>query len=193
MIPLLLATVIGVGPPWRDPITAGMREALGHANKVHNLMPVKVVDDAVDALHRAIARENPGVFVPMAISHLIRLAPKDVRTRVLLREALAKGWMEPGLTRGLLVRAGDDSGPHVKALMKGLEGDAKARRDAIQGLGVCGAAAAPALPMLRGIVEKAKAPADDYRRAYTLSDEVPDHVRAHWAIGRIEAGMKGTR
>jgi hypothetical protein len=175
-------------PPAKDPITAEMREALASINKIHNLMEQQTIDDAVTAFHAEIARHDPKVFVHFAVPHLIRLAPRDTQTRTLLRRALTNGWLEPHYARGYLVQAGDNPEPHVKVLMKELaDKDAAVRARAITGLAMCGPAAAAALPALRKIVSDAKAPADDFRRAYTLTTGAPEHVRAHWAIGSIEA------
>jgi len=60
-----------------DPITAGMRAALGKANAAHTGMDRKAIDDAVAQLHREIGRSEPKVFVPLAVPHLMRLAPHD--------------------------------------------------------------------------------------------------------------------
>jgi hypothetical protein len=168
-----------------------MRAALVKANEVHNKMDQKVIDDAVEALHVEIARQPSEVFVPLAAPHLLRLAPRDTRTRVLLRQVLEKGWMEEALTRAFLVQAGDTPGPHVKWLTEVLDAkDPKVRIRAMGGLSACGAAAAPALPKLREIIKAANPDPNDFRRAYTLTDEVPEHVHANWAILRIEAAMK---
>ena len=176
------------GRPAKDPLTAEMREALRRINEVHSGMKQQAIDEAVTAFHAEIARHDPKVFVQYAVPHLIRLAPRDTQARTLLRRALANGWIEPHYARGFLVQAGDNPEPHVKALMKELaDQDAVVRARAIQGLAMCGPAAAAALPALRKIVSDAKAPREDFRRAYTLASEVPEHVRAHWAIGLIEA------
>jgi hypothetical protein len=177
--------------PAADPITAEMRAALTKANAVHDRMDWKVVDDAVTELHREIARHDPKVFVPLAVPHLMRLAPRDTATRVLLRKALAEGWLDEFAARTYLVQAGDTPGPHVTALIQAVGGpDRKARRAALNALRGVGAAGADALPALRKLVDDAKADPADYRRAYTARDEVPDHVLAYWAITRIEADLK---
>jgi hypothetical protein len=79
-------------PPRKDPLTAEMRDVLVRANKVHNKMDRKEIDDAVEALHAEIARQPSEVFVPLAVPHLLRLAPKDTKTRVVLRQALEKSY-----------------------------------------------------------------------------------------------------
>jgi hypothetical protein len=171
----------------KDPITAEMREALRRINEVHSGMPQQAIDEAVTAFHAEIARHDPKVFVELAVPHLIRLAPRDTQTRELLRRALANGWLAAHYARGFLVQAGDNPEPHVKALMRELaDKDAAVRARAITGLAICGPAAKAALPPLRKIVSDAKAPRDDFRRAYTFTDPAPEHVRAHWAIGAIE-------
>ncbi len=177
--------------PAKDPITTEMREALSRMNQIHSGMEQQAIDDAVTALHVEIARHDPKVFVHYAIPHLIRMAPRDTQTRVLLRRALANGWIEPHYARGFLVQAGDNPQPHVKALMKELaDKEAAVRGRAMTGLAMCGPAAAAALPALRKIVSDAKAPREDFRRAYTLTSGAPEHVRAHWAIGSIEREKK---
>ncbi len=178
-------------PAQPDPITAAMRDALAKINKVHAGMEQKAIDDAVVELHREIARQDSKVFVPLAVPHLMRLAPHDTATRVLLRKALAEGWLGEFAARMYLVQAGDTPGPHVEAMLKAVGGtDQKARRAAIEALRGVGVAAADALPKLRGIIEAAKADPSDYRRAYTLQDEVPEHVLAYWAVIAIEAALK---
>lgn len=177
--------------PAQNPLTAEMREALRRINEIHSGMEKRAIDEAVTAFHAEIARHDPKVFVQYAVPHLIRLAPRDTQTRVLLRRALADGWMEPHYVRGYLVQAGDNPEPHVKTLMKELaDKDADVRARAITGLAMCGPAAAAALPALRKIVSDAKAPPEDFRRAYTLTSGAPEHVRAHWAIGSIEKEKK---
>jgi hypothetical protein len=175
----------------KDPITASMREALARINKVHGGMSAKVIDEAVEAFHKEVARQDPKVFVPLAVPHLMRLAPHDTQTRILLRKALDKGWLDEDLARMYLVQSGDTPAPHIQALDKGLEvADRKARIRAIRALGGCGALAEPALPKLRDIVAKANAPKEDYRRAYTSADKVPEHVHADWAIKSIESAIE---
>jgi hypothetical protein len=174
-------------------ITAEMRAALERINKIKKGSEQKEIDEAVEALNKEIARLNPKVFVPLAVPHLLRLAPKDTRTRALLRQALEKGWIEEQLARAFLVQAGDPPEPHIKQLVKELDGaDSKIRTRAINALSACGAAAEPALPKLREIVKNAKADPNDYSRAFTSRDEAPEHVRAHWAIRIIEAALSPT-
>lgn len=127
--------------PRKDPITPGMRKALGQINQIHTRMDQKRIDDAVEALHKEIGIQDPKVFVPLAIDHLLRLAPKDTRTRILLRRALARGWLEEQMARAFLVQAGDTPGPHIKQLMKDMESNnAKIRARAMVALGACGKA-----------------------------------------------------
>jgi hypothetical protein len=172
----------------QDPITGEMRHALGRINKVHNAMDQKDIDEAVEALHGEIARHEPTVFLPLAIPHLMRLAPRDTQTRVLLRRALARSWLQEEIVRAYLVKAGDAPGPHIKALVKALDDtDPKVRTRAAKALGATGAAGAAALPKLREIVAKARADPSDYRRAYTLSHPMPEHIIAHDAILEIES------
>src|SRR5437764_9135215 len=109
------------GAPAEKPLTAEMRQALERINKLHGGMNQKDIDDAVGALHREIARHDPRAFVPLAVPHLIRLAPRDTQTRVLLRKALARGWLEEQATRAYLVQAGDTPGPHIRPLVKALD------------------------------------------------------------------------
>jgi hypothetical protein len=172
----------------KSEITSEMRVALERINTIKKGSEQQVIDEAVDALNKEIARLDPKVFVPLAAPHLLRLAPKDSRTRALLRQALEKGWIEEQLTRAFLIQAGDNPEPHIKQLVKDLESvDAKVRSRAINAIGGCGAAASPALPKLREIVKKAKADPNDFSRAFTCLDEVPEHIRAFWAITIIEA------
>jgi hypothetical protein len=191
-VPYILAVIVaGAASPWIDPITAEMRASLGRINAVHSGMTRKAVADAVDRFHRDIARIDSGLFVFMAVPHLMRLAPRDARTRALIHRAMAKGWIEEELCRAFLVQSGDGIAENVKALIKGLDArDVKKRKRAMVALGACSKAGAPALPRLREIIRKAKADPSDYRRAYTLADEVPEHVRAHWAASVIEAAIK---
>ncbi len=196
LLSLVVGTLRGETPPpvKKDPITSEMRAVLARVNQVHQGLPQKEIDDAIEALHREMARADPGVFVPLAVPHLLRLVPTDTRTRAVLRDALAKGWLEPQLAHAFLVQAGDAPEPHIQALRKDLESkDAKVRARAMSALGACGKAAAAALPQLRKVVENAKADPDDYRRDYTLADLVPEHVHAHWAIQQIEAALKPKR
>ncbi len=188
---LAVAVVFDVAPAGgADPVTADMRAALDKVNAVHAGMDRKVVDDAVNELHREVRRHDPAVFVPLAVPHLMRLAPHDTATRVLLRKALAEGWLAEFTARTDLVQAGDTPGPHVAAMLRAVGGpDRKARRAALAALGGVGAAGADALPALRKIMDDAKADPADYRRAYTARQEVPDHVLAYWAITRIEAAV----
>jgi hypothetical protein len=110
---------------------------------------------------------------------------------MLLRKALADGWLDEFVARMYLVQAGDTPGTHVAALLKAVgSADRKARRAALGALGGVGAAGADALPVLRAIVDDAKADPADFHRAYTIRDEVPDHVLAHRAITRIEEDLK---
>jgi hypothetical protein len=191
MVPLFAAGELQATQPKTDPITPQMREALARVNKVHAGMDRKAIDDAVGALHEEIARQEPEVFVPLAVPHLMRLAPQDTQTRAVLRRALAKGWIAEELARTYLVQAGDAPGPHIKHLIEAMEDkDPKVRVRAIEALGGCGTAAAPALPRLRQLVKDAKADPADFSRAYTSVDEAPVHVRAHWAILVIEAASK---
>jgi hypothetical protein len=174
-----------------DPVTAGMRAALAKANVVHAGMDREAIDDAVTELHQELARSDPKRLVPLAVPHLIRLAPRDTATRMLLRKALADGWLDEFVARMYLVQAGDTPGTHVAALLKAVgSADRKARRAALGALGGVGAAGASALPALRAIVDDAKADPADFRRAYTIRDEVPDQVLAHRAITRIEEDLK---
>jgi hypothetical protein len=182
--------LLAVAAPPKDPITDEMRQALDRANKVHNGMDRKTIDEAVEELHREIVKHDPAVFVPLAVRHLLLLAPKDTRTRAVLRRALAGGWIEEPLARAFLIEAGDTPGPHVAVLIKCLDSDnAKVRSRAMNALGACREHGASALPRLKQVVEKAKADPSDYRRAYNSTQEVPEHVQAHRAITRIEAAL----
>jgi hypothetical protein len=171
-----------------DPITAEMRAALERANKAHAGMDRKALDEAIEDLHREIAKHDAKVFVPLAIPCLMALAPKETRTRTVLRKALAEGWLAEPTARALLVQAGDTPEPHVKAMLK-LLGDAKARRAALEAARGFGAEGGEMLPALRKIIADAKADPTDFRRAYVpgRGPEVPEHVLAHWAVLRIEA------
>ncbi len=172
-------------------MTAEMRQVLERVNKVHAGMAQKDIDEAVQALHREIARHDPKVLVPLAIHQLMRLVPRDTQTRVLLRQALAKGWLEAHATRASLVQAGDTPGPHIRALLKALDDkDPRVRIRAVKALGDTGAAGAEALPKLRKIVAKARADPADYDRAYTPRNPMPELVVAHHAILRIEAALR---
>lgn len=180
-----------IAPRKADPITAEMREALSRINQIHNGMEQRVIDNAVDALHSDIARLSPEVFVPMAIPHLMRLAPKETRTRILLRQAMAKHWIDEDLARAWLVLAGDPPQPHINALIQALERlTPQGRAKAIEGLEACGAYGRPALPRLRKMVENAKADPRDFERAYRSTQEMPEHVLAHVAIRVIEADIR---
>lgn len=179
-------------PKPADPITAEMRAALAEANPVHTGMDRKAIDDAVAQLHREIAKHDPKVFVPLAVPHLMRLAPHDTATRVLLRKALADGWLDESTARMYLVQAGDPPKPHIAAMLKAVGGnDPKARRAALTALRGVGAAGADALPALRKFVIDAKAPQTDFERDYTLRNPAPDHILAWWAVNAIEAAVKG--
>jgi hypothetical protein len=174
-----------------DPITPQMRQSLQRIGKIHGGMDQETIDAAVESLHGDISRYDPKVFVPLAVPYLLRLAPRDTQTRLLLRRALANGWMEEEFTRACLVQAGDTPGPHIRALMKALDDpDAKVRMRAAHALGATGAAGAPALPKLRAMVARAKADPTDFDRAYTLRDQMPEHVVAHVAIQQIESARK---
>jgi hypothetical protein len=169
-----------------------MRVALERISKINKGSEQKKIDEAVEHLFKLfeIARLDLKVFVPLAAPHLVRLAPKDLRTRTLLRQALEQGWIEEQLARAFLIQAGDPPEPHIKLLVKDLESDdVKVRTRAINALGACGIAAEPALPKLRQIVKDAKADPNDYSRAFTAIDEAPEHVRAFWAITIIEAAL----
>jgi hypothetical protein len=196
LVKQLLAVPPGGKPaqsrPATDPITPEMRQALARIAKVHAGIAAAVIDEAVEALHGEIRRHDPKVFVPLAIPYLMRLAPRDTQTRIVLRRALANGWMEVEFTRACLVQAGDTPEPHLKALVKALDApDAKVRTRAIWALGATGAAGAPALPKLREIVANARADPADFKRAYTARDEMPEHVAADVAIRRIESDLSG--
>jgi hypothetical protein len=174
----------------KSEITSEMRVALEQINKINKGSEQKKIDKAVDVLYKEIARLDSKVFVPLAVPHLLRLAPKDTRTRALLQQSLKKGWIEEQLARAFLVQVGDPPEPHIKQLVKDIESvDVKIRSRAINAIGSCGAAASPALPRLRQIVKNAKADPNDYSRAFTCIDEVPEHVRAFWAIRIIEAAL----
>jgi len=182
---------VPAAPKPADPLTPGMRAALAKANAVHTGMDRKTIDDAVAQLHQAIGRDDPKVFVPPAVPHLIRLAPYDTATRVLLRKALADGWLGEFAARMYLVQAGDPPGPHIAAMLKAVGGnDPKARRAALTALRGVGAAGADALPALRKFVIDAKAPQTDFQRDYTLRSPAPDHVLAYWADNAISAAIK---
>ena len=80
---VLVAIVVSVGsdvraqrPLPKDPFTDEMRQALSRIDKVHEGMDQTEIDNAVEALHREIGRHDPKVFVPEAIRHLMRLAPR---------------------------------------------------------------------------------------------------------------------
>ncbi len=176
--------------PQKDPLTPDMRTALAKINKIHGGMERETIDEAVAEFHRVIAKSDPKVFVQFAVPHLMRLAPKDIQTRQLLRKALVNGWMDEFLLRAFLIQAGDEPGPHLRAMIKALDSkDAKTRRSALQALPAVGKEGSDALPKLRDIVTKAKADPSDYVRDYTIVDAVPEHVLAHWAITRIEAAI----
>jgi hypothetical protein len=175
--------------PIADPITPDMRAALGRANKPG--MERKAKDEAVEDLHREIGK-NPKVFVPLAIPPLMQLAPQDTRTRNLLRDALEKGWLEKYHAHLLLVRAGDDPGPHIKVLIDGLD-DAKTRKTAVDMIGGLGAEGKDTLPKLKMMLADAKADPSDFSRAYTATDDAPEHVHVYWAIIRIEAALTNAK
>ena len=174
-----------------DPITPGMRAALARIDTAHAGMDRETIDDALEDLHRELAKQDPKVFAPLVVHHLMRLAPQDTQTRVLLRKALAEKWLEELPARALLVRAGDTPGPHVEVLLKALDApDAKTRRTAIrevEGLGVQGRAVRP---KVKKTIEDAKADPSDFLRAFRTVDAAPDHVLAYWAGLRIEAELK---
>jgi hypothetical protein len=81
-------------------------------------MDREAIDDAVTELHQELARSDLKRLVPLAVPHLIRLAPRDTATRMLLRKALANGWLDEFVARMYLVQAGDTPGTHVAALLK---------------------------------------------------------------------------
>ncbi|MEI6808732.1 MAG: hypothetical protein WCN95_08415 [bacterium] len=171
-----------------DPITAEMREALGRINRIHSGMDQRVIDEAVEALHGEIERHKAEVFVGLAVPHLMCLAPKDTRTRILLRRAMAKHWIDEDSARAWLVLAGDPPQPHIDALIQALERPTpQGRARAMEALRACGAYGKPALPKLRKVIESAKADPRDFDRAYMVTQEVPEHVLAHWAILAIGA------
>jgi hypothetical protein len=175
----------------KSPLTDEMRRALARIAKVHEGMDQELIDEAVEALHRDIARYDPKAFIPLAISDLMRLAPRDTQTRALLRRALANGWLPAELARALLIKAGDTPGPHVKALIKAIDDrDPAVRAGAVEMVGGLHAAGAEALPKLRRIMADAKADPNDYVRAYSSTTEMPLHVRAFFAIARIESALK---
>jgi hypothetical protein len=177
--------------PADEPVTDAMRAALEKVRKAHAGMERKAVDEAVTELHREVGRHDPRVFVPLAVPHLMRLAPHDTATRVLLRKALAEKWLDEFPARMYLVQSGDSPGPHLEAMLEAVGGsDRQARRAALAALAGVGTAGADALPALRDIIDRAKADPADYRRAYTAGQEVPDHVLARLAIDRIEADAK---
>lgn len=192
---LVIASATGVvqsgdPPAKKDPITPIMREILARVNKIHDRMKRSDIDAAIDALHQEIKREDPAVFVPLALPHLLRLAPNDPRTRIVLRQALAKGWIEEQLARAFLIQAGDDPSPHIKRLLKDLDSkDGRVRARAMTALGACGDAAEAALLKLRRMANKADADPSDFVRDYALDQDVPEPVRARWAVSSIEAGL----
>jgi hypothetical protein len=177
--------------PSKDPITPEMLAALGRINSIHLGMDRKTVDEAVEDLHREIAKHDPKVFVPLIIPQLLNLVPQDTQTRILLRRALSEGWLDEYHARVLLVRAGDTPDPHVKVLLKALDNpDAKKRRIALQMVGGLGAEGREAVSKLKKIIADAKADPSDYSRDFTSTDEVPNHVLAYWSMIQIEAALK---
>jgi hypothetical protein len=171
-----------------DPITAEMRAALGRASRAHAGMDRKALDEAIEDLHREIAKHDAKVFVPLAIPCLMALAPKESRTRTVLRKALAGGWLAEPTARALLVQAGDTPGPHVKAMLKALAAkEATVRRAALEAARGFGAEGEELLPALRKILADSKGDPNDFRRAYASTRDVPEHVLASWAIQGIEA------
>jgi HEAT repeat protein len=172
-----------------DPFTPEMRQSLAKINKVHAGMKKEAIDAALDELYKDLKRVEPKIFVAAAIGALMRVAPKDPRTRKVLRDGLANGWLEPNLAHAMLVKAGDDPELHIKALIENIgAADAKTRRAALRAIGDCGPRAKEALPVLRKIIDDANAPASDYQRAFQRIDDVPEHVLAYWAKTLIEAG-----
>jgi hypothetical protein len=167
--------------------TPSLRAALGRAYKVVDRKDRPAVEAAVAGLLAEVPKHDPRFVVQAIVADLMRLAPSDARTRRLLHDALKHGWLEPSLARAFLVQSGEDARPHVAALLKALDSpDASARRGALRALAHCGEKAEAALPRLRRIVRDAKAPPSDYRRAFTIRQEVPEHVLAHMALTRIE-------
>ncbi len=134
--------------------------------------------------------ERPPFYRPRAAA----VKPGGRVTFVTTRRAPVHGWLEPSLACAFLVEPGEDARPHVAALLKTLDSpDASARRGALRALAHGGAKAEAALPRLRRIVRDAKAPPSDYRRAFTVRQEVPEHVLAHWALTRIEYLLREKR
>src|SRR5690349_11323496 len=87
-------------------ITPDVRKSLARINAIHSGMKPVAIAEAVTALHADIARLDPRGFVPLAVPHLMRLAPRDPRTVALLHKALDKGWLDPYLARTFLVAVG---------------------------------------------------------------------------------------
>jgi hypothetical protein len=176
-------------PENKDPYTTEMRQSLAKIQKVHTGMKKEVIDAALDEFNKDIKRFEPKIFLPLAIGDLMRLAPTDRRTRKLLRDALANGWLEPNLAHAMLVTAGEPPDVHIKALIKNIgAADAKTRRAALNAVRSCAPDAQKALPSLQKMIEDARAPASDYQRAYSSKDEMPEHVLAYVAKALIEAG-----
>jgi hypothetical protein len=185
------ALATGEEKSFQDRITPEMRTTLTKVNAIHNLRDQATIDDAVEELHRLIAKSDPEIIVPLAVPHLLRLAPRDTQTRAVLRQAVANGWLEESLAHAFLVQAGDTPGPHIDALLKLVDSEkAETRSRALLALGACGKHAEPALTKLRNIIATAKVNPDDYRRDYMLGEQVPDYVNAHTAILQIEAALK---
>lgn len=175
-------------------LTNAMRDAYSRFHPIHSGMDRKIIEQTVDAIFAEIPKHEPTLFVPLMIDQLIRLGPRDPRTRALLHECMAKGWIEPYLTRYMLIQTGEDPQPHVQAMIEALDsGDAVVRQQAIIALGGCGGSAKPALPRLRRFVQEAQADPSIYHRAYTLGDKMPDHVRAYSAIENIEGSLRGQK
>ncbi len=170
-----------------DALTLEMRQASAAIHRVHSGMDRKTIDDAVSALRDHIRKFDSPAFLRLVLPDLMRLAPREIPTRRLLRTARDKGWIDGLQARGLLVRAGDTAAPHIKALLAALKSDEKATRlRAIKALAICGPAAKKALPELRAIANAPDAKPEDFARAYTATHEAPEHVRARWAIWQIE-------
>lgn len=176
-------------PEKMAPVTPEMHQSLAKFKKVDAGAKNEVVEAALAEFFNDLQRFEPKIFLPAALGDLMRLAPKDPRTRKALRDGLAKHWLEPNLAHAMLIKVGDDPKRHLQTLIKNLGSDVpNTRRAALEAIRGCGPRAKEALPILQKIIDDAKAPASDYQRAYRRTDEVPEHVLANWAKTVIEAG-----
>ena len=175
----------------RSAITSAMREALARIHRIHSGSDQKVMESALAEFHKEISKHDPRVFVRLAVPHLMRLEPRSSQTRALLSRALSEGWLGEYYARAMLVQAGAEAGPHIEAMVDGLDASDRSKRiDAIRLLGACGAKAKHSLPHLRAIVKRANAPREDFQRAYNVDSPAPEHVQAHWAVRRIETSLQ---